>query len=285
MTDRAAQVKEYTPRYRQTGAHRPRVDDAGGGLMRRAIVVGGSLGGMSAACTLLRSGWDVTVIERTNRRLEGRGAGLGVHPPMLQGLLGAGARVDGSVGVPIEERVAFNRDGSIAGRLRMPQLCTSWSRLYTLLSEVFPEERVRRGVGVTRVEQDRDGVVAHLESGETVRGEVLVAADGVRSTVRRQLFPEVELEYAGYIAWRGMVEEGALSPETHAALFGCFGWGLLEGEHILGYPVPGPNDDVTPGRRYYNFVWYRPVDAAKDAAATCRRTRRVVSMRAGSHRT
>ncbi|MBV9219665.1 MAG: FAD-dependent oxidoreductase, partial [Methylobacteriaceae bacterium] len=68
--------------------------------MRRALIVGGSLGGLFAGCMLMRSGWDTTVIERTGGRLEGRGAGLGVHASMLHGLLAAGARVDGGVGVP-----------------------------------------------------------------------------------------------------------------------------------------------------------------------------------------
>jgi 2-polyprenyl-6-methoxyphenol hydroxylase-like FAD-dependent oxidoreductase len=93
--------------------------------MRRAIVIGGSLGGLFAGNTLLRSGWDVTIVERSGGRLEGRGAGLGVHPPMLLGLLAAGAKVDGSVGVAIGGRTAFARDGSIEGELRMPQFCTS----------------------------------------------------------------------------------------------------------------------------------------------------------------
>jgi 2-polyprenyl-6-methoxyphenol hydroxylase-like FAD-dependent oxidoreductase len=228
--------------------------------MRRAIVVGGSLGGLFAGCMLHRSGWEVTILERAEERLAGRGAGLGVHPPMLEGLLAAGACVDATVGVAIGGRAAFNRDGSIAGEIAMPQFCTSWARLYSLLSDVFPEERVRRGVALTGFEQDEDGVTAHLSDGTSLRGEVLIGADGVRSTVRRQLLPGVELVYAGYIGWRGMVEEGALSPATHAALFHRFAWGLLPGEHILGYPVPGAADDITPGRRRYSFVWYRPVD-------------------------
>lgn len=66
--------------------------------------------------------------------------------------------------------------------------------------------------------------------------------------VRRQLFPDVDLVYAGYVAWRGMVEKAALTPSTHAAIFHRFGWGLLDRQHILGYPVPGPFDDLTPGR-------------------------------------
>ncbi len=229
--------------------------------MRRAIVVGGSLGGLFAGCNLLRSGWDVTIVERSRGRLEGRGASLGVHPPMLQGLLAAGAKVDASVGVAVGGRAAFDRDGSIAGEIHMPQFCTSWARIYSLLSAAFPEERIRRGAGVTGFADDGAGVTAFLADGSEIRGDVLIAADGVRSTVRRQILPEVDLVYAGYVGWRGMVEEAALSSETHAAIFHRFAWSLIDGGHILGYPVPGPDDDLRPGHRRYSFVWYRPVNA------------------------
>jgi 2-polyprenyl-6-methoxyphenol hydroxylase-like FAD-dependent oxidoreductase len=198
---------------------------------------------------LLRSDWDVVVLERTGGRLAGRGAGLGVHPPMLEGLLHAGAHVDASVGVAIGGRAVLARDGSIAAEIAMPQFCTSWARLYTMLSDVFPEERVRRGIALTGFEQDEDGVTAWLSNGASLRADVVIGADGVRSTVRRQLFPSVELVYAGYVGWRGMVDEWSLSPAAHAALFHRFAWGLIPGEHILGYPVPGKDDDLTPPTR------------------------------------
>jgi 2-polyprenyl-6-methoxyphenol hydroxylase-like FAD-dependent oxidoreductase len=227
--------------------------------MKRAIVIGGSLGGLFTACMLLRSGWDVITLERSEGRLAGRGAGLGVHPPMIEGLLRAGVHVDGSIGIAICGRAALARDGSVAAEIEMPQFCTSWARLYSLLSDAYPEERMRRGVALTRFEQDSEGVTAHLSDGTSLRGDVLIGADGVRSTVRRQLLPGVELVYAGYIGWRGMVEENALSAATHTALFQRFAWGLIPGEHILGYPVPGLDDDMRPGQRRYSFVWYRRV--------------------------
>src|SRR6516164_151846 len=207
--------------------------------MRRAIAIGGSLGGLFAGNILLRSGWDVTIVERSRERLEGRGAGLGVHPPMLQGLLAAGAEVDGSVGIAVCGRTAFARNGSIAGELRMPQFCTSWARLHSMLSAAFAEERIRYGVALTGFAEDHGGVTARFADGSEVRADVLIAADGVRSTVRRQMFSNVDLVYAGYIAWRGTVEGAALSPSAHAAIFHRFGWGLLDHEHIVGYPVPG----------------------------------------------
>ena len=218
--------------------------------MRRAIVIGGSLGGLFAACMLRRSGWDVVVVERSAGRLTGRGAGLGVHPPMLEGLVSAGAHVDATVGVAIGGRAAIARDGSISAEIVMPQFCTSWARLYTLLSDAFPEECVRRGMALTGFEQDGDGVTAKLSDGTSLRGDLLVGADGVRSTVRRQLLPDVELSYSGYIGLRGMVEERDLSALAHSTLFHRFAWGLPPGEHILGYPVPGHNDDLEPGGRY-----------------------------------
>ena len=176
----------------------------------------------------MRSGWDVTIVERSGGRLEGRGAGLGVHPPMLQGLLAAGAEVDGSVGVAVGGRTAYARDGGIVGELHMPQFCTSWARLYSMLSAAFPEERIRRGVALAGFVEDHDGVTARLVRRFGGPGDVLIGADGVRSTVRRQIFPDVDLVYAGYIGWRGMVEEAALTPSTHAAIFHRFGWGLLD---------------------------------------------------------
>jgi 2-polyprenyl-6-methoxyphenol hydroxylase-like FAD-dependent oxidoreductase len=110
------------------------------------------------------------------------------------------------------------------------------------------------------IEQDAEGVTVRLADGSGLRADLLVAADGLRSTVRRTFLPDAKLVYAGYVGWRGLAEESAFSATTHAALFGRFAFCLPDGEHILGYPVPGENDELAPGRRRYNFVWYRPAD-------------------------
>ena len=138
--------------------------------------------------------------------------------------------------------------------------------LALVLSAAFPEERIRYGAALADFVEDHNGVTARFDDGSEVRADMLIGADGVRSTVRRQMFPDVDLIYAGYIGWRGMVEEAALTPSAHALIFHRFGWGLLDREHILGCPVPGAFDDLTPGRRRYSFVWYRPVDAATTLA-------------------
>ncbi len=225
----------------------------------RAIVAGGSLGGLFAANLLHRAGWEVQVFERVTAPLAGRGAGIVTHPALIEALAAAGADT-GALGVEVPGRVVIGADGVATHRMERRQVLTSWSRLHALLSEATPEGMVRRGRCVERFEEGGGRVAAHFAEGAPAEGDLLVGADGIRSTVRRQMLPEVAARYAGYVAWRGVVEEAALSPATHRAVFERFAFGLPDGEQFLGYPIAGDDDDTRPGRRRWNFVWYRPAD-------------------------
>ena len=232
--------------------------------MKRASVIGGSLGGLFAANLLHRAGWDVHVFERSAEELDGRGAGIVTHPPLLEAMARAGIPTGEVVGVPVPGRITLARDGSVAGELAMPQLLTSWSRLYALLKAAFPYERYHLAKALARVDERSDGVVACFDDGTEVVADLLVAADGIRSAVRGHFLPRVKPQYAGYVAWRGLVDERALSQEIRDTLFGRFGFCLPAGEQMLGYPVAGRDNAVAPGERSYNFVWYRPADEKAD---------------------
>lgn len=228
----------------------------------KAIVVGGSLGGLFAANILHREGWDVHVFERTGAELSGRGAGIVTHAELNAALERAGCVVDDTLGVHVPGRVTLARDGSVEAERPLPQVLTAWGRLYHLLKGAFPADRYHFGRTLERVEQDAGSASAVFTDGTRATGDLLVAADGIRSTVRAQLAPEAKPKYAGYVAWRGLVEEAALSPATRAALFERFAFCLPAREQMLGYPVAGANDSTRPGERRWNFVWYRPADEA-----------------------
>ena len=229
---------------------------------KKVIVVGGSLGGLFAANLFLRAGWDVHVYERVAEELEGRGAGIVTHPELMEALVRAGVTVDDSIGVKVDQRVTLGRDGELVGSRALPQTLTAWSRLFNVLRSAFPCERYHNGKSLVSFEQDAHTVTARFADGEVVNGDLLVAADGVRSIVRNALLPTSKPLYAGYIAWRGLVEESMLSERARKEMFPYFAFGLPPQEQMIAYPVAGKNNAVEPGKRRYNFVWYRPADEA-----------------------
>ena len=231
---------------------------------RRALVVGGSLGGLFAALTLQQRGWDVQVFERSGQKLSGRGAGIVTHPELWNILEAVGLQGERDLGVAVTDRITLAPDGELLGLRHCPQVLTSWDRVFSLLRGIWPEQRYHLGRDLRQVTQDDTGVVAHFADGSTERGDLLVACDGFRSVVRQQYLGDAQPLYAGYIGWRGLVQESDIPAFAHEMLFGRFGFCLPEREQLIGYPVAGANDDLRPGHRRYNFVWYRPVHEADE---------------------
>jgi 2-polyprenyl-6-methoxyphenol hydroxylase-like FAD-dependent oxidoreductase len=229
---------------------------------KHAIIIGGSMGGLFAGLLLRRAGWNVDVYERVGVELSARGAGIVTHPELRDALAEATGNPPGDdLGVLIEERRTFDREGKIIAEVRCPQITTSWNRLFAMLRGAFPSENYHLGKDLAAIEESGGRVTARFSDGDSVTGDLLIGADGVRSTVRNLLAPQAQPLYAGYTAWRGMVEESALPPDVHAELFAYFAFSLPQGEQMLGYPVAGEGNNLTPGQRRYNFVWYRPADA------------------------
>lgn len=232
---------------------------------RRVLIVGGSLGGLIAANLFHRSGWDVHVFERTDGVLEGRGAGITILPGLVDAFRAAGVEEqEERYGITLPARIVLDRAGNVLVERPFPQAMTSWRRLFEMLKAVFPVECYHSGVTLERIEQDEAGVTAHFNGGETMRGDLLVGADGLRSTVRAQVLPQARPFYPGYVAWRCLTDESALSTRTHAFLFNRYTLCAAPGEQGIGYPVPGSDHSVEPGRRQYNVVWYHPVREADE---------------------
>ena len=235
----------------------------------RALVIGGSLGGLLCANLLARAGWDVEVFEQASEELAGRGAGIISHPELFQALQVIGVPLDGSYGVDIPLRGTLDRGGAMIATLASQQVFTSWGRLYQLLKAAFPDERYHFGHSLESLAQDASGVNAHFANGSAARGDLLVGADGIRSAVRAQLAPEAKLLYAGYVGWRGLADENAVSPAAHRDLSDKLAFCLPPREMMLCYPVAGFANSTRPGERCLNFVWYRPADEARELPRLC----------------
>jgi 2-polyprenyl-6-methoxyphenol hydroxylase-like FAD-dependent oxidoreductase len=217
------------------------------------------MSGLLSALLLRRAGWDVDVYERVESELSGRGAGIVAQQELIERLRNIGLATD-ELGVHIVTRKILDAQGRLTHEYECPQVLTAWERMYRLLRDAFPHERYHRGRGFAGFEQDADKVVAHLSNGEKIVADLLVGADGIRSTVRQQCLPDVSPQYAGYSAWRALIAESAFPPAVHRELFEHMSFGLPPGEQFLGYPVAGPDNDLRPGHRRFNVVWYRPAD-------------------------
>ena len=226
---------------------------------KRAIIIGGSMSGLLSGLMLRRSGWDVDIYERVESELSGRGAGIVAQPELMQRLRRLGLET-GDLGVHIATRKILDAQGRLINSIECPQVATAWERVYRLLRDAFPAECYHRGHIFVKFTQTPEAVTAYFSEGETFTADVLVGADGIRSTVRQQCLPAVQPRYAGYRAWRALIPEEAFPPAVHRELFEYMSFGLPPGEQFLGYPVAGPNDDLRPGHRRYNVIWYRPAD-------------------------
>lgn len=224
-------------------------------MAKRAIVIGGSIGGLFAGLLLRRIGWDVSIHERAGEELGARGAGIVTHDELHAALSLATERND-AIGISVANRIVLGSDGSVVCETPRPQILASWDRVWQRL-RACSNEIYRHGSTLSSFDQNGQSVVAHFADGETLAADILVAADGIQSTVRKQLFPDAKPLYVGYIAWRGLVDETELSPQTKECLFSSFGFCLPPHEQMLGYPVDGPDIGGRASRRY-NYVWYRP---------------------------
>ncbi|WP_020656993.1 FAD binding domain-containing protein [Massilia niastensis] len=235
--------------------------------MPRALVIGGSLGGLLAANALRAAGWDVDVFERSVGELSGRGGGIVLQADVLQAFQFAGLVHDPVPGVRSIDRIYLSASDRVLQRSPMPQAQTSWNVLYRILRDGLPPERLHGGASFTSYEQDGQRVTAHFADGRSEAGDLLVGADGARSTVRAQMLPGLEPAYAGYVAWRGSVPEALLPAALRQKLDASFVFQQGDAHLLLAYLVPGDDGSVEDGRRRWNWIWYRRVGAGGPLAA------------------
>lgn len=249
----------------------------------RVTIVGGSLGGLTAALLLRDLGFEVDLYERSATELWGFGAGIVVHERTMRYFRERSSLDLSAVTVPAARFRFVDGGGEIVHDEPSPYEFTSWGTLYGCLMRLYGTERYHRGHELTGIAQDGNGVEATFANGRQVRSDVLICADGIQSTARRLLAPEATLAYSGYLGWRGTVDEGRLTPEMADVLADSITYGILDHSHVLSYPI---QNHLPSGRssRLLNYVWYRnlPEGPELDALMVDRNgTKRTISIQPG----
>jgi 2,6-dihydroxypyridine 3-monooxygenase len=230
---------------------------AGANRWPSVAVAGGSIGGLTAALVLRDLGCDVHVYERSAVAPEGRGVGIVLHDATVRYLTEHDAPDLNAVSTSARYLRYLDRAGRVVYEGERNYRFTSYSALYRALLSRFEPSRYHLAHEVVAFTQEDGLVTVRLADASTRTCELLVFADGVSSTGRHLLLPAVRPQYAGYVGWRGVVEETALSAEARGALNDAITYQVVPEGHILSYPIPHPDASRDPGRRLVNVVWYR----------------------------
>src|SRR5580704_1776481 len=233
---------------------------------RRALIIGGSLAGLFAAHLLRAIDWEVEVFERNPGDLAGRGAGIGTHDALIEVVQRIGLSFERAMGVVTHSYTCLDRNGQVLHEMPLQRMMSAWGVIYRPLRDHLPPECYHRGSALAQVTADSDSVTAIFANGSRTTGDLLIAADGFRSTVREQYLPDVQPSYAGYVAWRAMVPENNIPDAIAAALFDRMTFCVRNGEVAVSYPVPAREGGSRDGHRAYTIVWYRPADSDALAA-------------------
>jgi len=226
-------------------------------------IVGGSIAGCSAAILLMKEGHDVTVFERSNKALVGRGGGIGTTPSLMEQI-----REDGLIKgdfayfqinkMPfVGKSSATEPYGKTAWAMPINFHVFQWNELWKNLRANVPDECYRAGIKIVDAKSISDHKVElTTKSNESLEFDLVLFADGYNSLGRSILFPEKELKYRGYVLWRGLLPESEIedaSPLKDEILRLSYD---NEPGHNVVYFIPNENRSVKEGERVFNWAAY-----------------------------
>jgi len=263
----------------------------------RIIVVGGGIGGLTAALALRQAGFEVDVYEQAPELTQiGGGINMGPNAVRILRRLGLAAGLDREGVRPLFTHQRRWQDGRTLQRARLNPLCEELygaphitihrADLLDVIASGFPAERIHLGHRLVGVEDKGDRIEARFENGARITADILIGADGINSSVRAALFGEEAPVFAGCVAYRGLVPTERL---TDLGLdTGNQSW-VGPGAHLVHYPVSRGRllnfvgwtehdewnredwtDRATPARALAAFAgWHPQIRQIVSAADTC----------------
>ena len=222
--------------------------------MLRIAVVGAGIGGLSFGLALRERGLDAEVFEQAAELTEiGAAIALSANATREYIRLGLGDALAAAGCTPTELIYRHWREGAriaahsvrvgeaYAHRFGAPYYGLHRADLQRILSAAFGAQRLHLGCRLVNLVPERDGVVLEFANGRVERADVVVGADGVRSTVRRWITGTDDAVYSGTSAFRGIVPTESLSalPDPHAIQF----W-MGPDAHLLHYAIGGAGELV-----------------------------------------
>ena len=224
-----------------------------------ATIIGGSMAGLFAATALSKKGWDISVHEKVPVPLSGRGAGIATYDELAD-LVFKATNNNNVLGTTAKSRVSLDINGKIINSYDYPQVYTSWQYLFSILREQISNDDYFMGDDCIKIEQNEDKAIAFFENGKKKETDLIIVANGIKSELRTYVDNKAYPQYAGYVGWRGVVNEEEISKKSLETLSNYFIVVLPYNQQIASYPIAGEGKNPFKiGERRINWIWYKPV--------------------------
>ena len=228
-----------------------------------ATIIGGSMAGLFAATALSKKGWDISVHEKVPVPLSGRGAGIATYDELAD-LVFKATNNNNVLGTTAKSRVSLDINGKIINSYDYPQVYTSWQYLFSILREQISNDDYFMGDDCIKIEQNEDKAIAFFENGKKKETDLIIVANGIKSELRTYVDNKAYPQYAGYVGWRGVVNEEEISKKSLETLSNYFIVVLPYNQQIASYPIAGEGKNPFKiGERRINWIWYKPVPQKK----------------------
>jgi 2,6-dihydroxypyridine 3-monooxygenase len=224
----------------------------------RAIVIGGSIGGLTAALVLRDLGFAVEVFERSAKPLTGRGSGIVLQPDTVRWFNERSNRPLHELNTSTSYVQYLNRDRGVDHREARIHHYTAWGTFYRALLDDLGAERYHLGESACGFSQTDHTATVRFTGGRAATADLAVFADGISSTARQQFDPDAALHYSGYVGWRGTHPLRSLSAGARNELGEALTFDVAEDSHAAMYPIPG-EEGTSADDQLMNYVWYRNV--------------------------
>ena len=178
-------------------------------MRKKAAIIGGSMSGLFAANFLQKINWDFTVHEMVPSTLSGRGAGIATYDELAK-LVEIPTGFSKTLGTKCIDRVVFDNKNIVVSKKHYPQVFTSWQYLYDILLSQINKNKYFICDECLRIERKKDCKTAFFKDGKKITADLIIIANGIRSNLK-QYVDKNKPEYAGYVGWRGLIEESRLS--------------------------------------------------------------------------
>ncbi len=212
----------------------------------RILIAGAGIAGLTLAALLLRRGHDVRIFERSRELTEiGAGIQISANAGHVLQALGLGAAVQARSFAPSSWHMRTYLTGEVVNRIELgehherlhgcPYCTLHRADLQRMLVEAVRsgrEEAIVLGAEVTGYDEDADGATLYLADGQHIRGDVIIGADGVRSTLRQTIVGPDKPIYSGNAAWRGTIDARRLPDDFSRDITTSF---MGPGRHMVMY--------------------------------------------------